>query len=68
MTPKQTILTGNKRAGVEINFVKSTMTVYVSGHYDSYVGIQSEYFHLRDFFDQLGITEAHCRKAFKDKK
>lgn len=68
MTQKQTIQTGDKHSGVEINFVKSTMTVYVSGHYDSSVGIQSEYFHLRDFFDRLGITEAHCRKAFKETK
>jgi hypothetical protein len=32
------------------------------------VGIEGESLTLREFFDRLNITEAHCRKAFREKK
>jgi hypothetical protein len=66
--PKQTIWTGNECAGVDIHFVKSTQTLRIGGHYDRFVGIESEAISLRDFFQRLGINKSMCLAAFKELK
>ena len=66
--PKQTIWTGNGRAGVDIRFVKSTQTLYIGGYYDTFVGIESEAMSLRDFFQRLGINKSMCLAAFNELK
>jgi len=66
--PKQTIWTGNGVSGVDISFVKSTQTLYIGGHYDTFVGIETEAMSLRDFFQQLGINKSMCLAAFKELK
>ena len=66
--PKQTIWTGNEHSGVDIHFVKSTQTLHIGGHYDRFVGIESEAMSLRDFFQQLGINKSMCLAAFKELK
>jgi len=53
-------------SGISITWVKSRQRIDVSGWYDSCVGIEGESFTLREFFDQLGISEKDCRKAFRN--
>ncbi len=60
------ISNSNNSNGVDITWTKSRQTLYISGWYDSFVGIQGEEFTLKDFFEKLGITEKDCIKAFKD--
>jgi hypothetical protein len=40
--------------------------LYISGWYDSYAAIESTSMTLGEFFSRLGITEADCKKAFKE--
>jgi hypothetical protein len=40
------------------------MRLDIGGWYDSIVGISGESMSLRAFFDRLGITEHHCKRAF----
>ena len=63
--PKQTIWTGSEQAGVDIHFTKSTQTLTIVGHYDTYVGIEPMYMSLREFFQQLGINKSMCLSALK---
>jgi hypothetical protein len=55
-------------AGVRIKWTPSSQRLDISGFYDGMVGIEGELLTLREFFDRLNITEAHCRKAFREKK
>lgn len=51
-------------SGISIDWVKTAKRLDISGWYDTCVGIESQSFTLREFFDQLGITEADCKKAW----
>lgn len=55
-----------RRSGVDITWTPTANRISVGGWYDSCVGIEGEAFTLREFFDRLGITEAHCRKVFRE--
>lgn len=55
---------GADRSGIDITFTKSTGELLIGGWYDGCVGIPSTIMSLREFLDALGITDAHCRKAF----
>jgi hypothetical protein len=57
-----------RSAGVSIEWTPSTQRLDISGWYDGCVGIEGESLTLREFFDRLNITEAHCRKAFREKE
>lgn len=56
------------RAGIDIQFNKKQSTIYISGWYDSCVGIEGEELSLKEFFEKCGITQKDCEKAFKDQK
>lgn len=55
------------RSGIEVTWTKTPMRLDIGGWYDSFVGIESGSFTLREFFDKLGITYKDCQKAFKEK-
>ena len=55
---------GADRSGIDIEWTPSTMRLSIGGWYDSCVGIESTNLSLGEFCAALGITEAHCRKAF----
>lgn len=59
---------GRGREGINITWTPTRMRLDISGWYDSCVGIQGESMTLAEFFKRLGITEAHCAKAFKQMK
>jgi hypothetical protein len=58
----------SQRTGISIEWTPSTERLYISGWYDGCVGIEGESLTLREFFNRLNITEAHCRKAFREKE
>lgn len=58
----------SQRTGISIKWTLSTERLYISGWYDGCFGIKGESLTLREFFDRLNITEAHCRKAFREKE
>ena len=58
--PKDAIHTG-----IEITWVPSKQRLDVGGWYDTCVGIEDSSITLREFFDQLGIIEKDCAKAWK---
>jgi hypothetical protein len=56
-------------AGVSIEWRPRSQRLGISGFYDTgFGGVEGESLTLREFFDRLNITEAHCRKAFGKKK
>ena len=62
--PKKIYIPENaKYDGINVEWTKSTGTLYISGWYDGCVGISGEKIKLEDFFSRLGITEKDCRKA-----
>jgi hypothetical protein len=56
-----------RRSGVDITWTPSAQRLDIGGWYDSCVGIQSQSMTLVEFFNQLGITEKDCRRAFRGK-
>jgi hypothetical protein len=56
---------GPNHSGIDVTWTPSAMRLDIGGWYDSFVGLSGESMPLREFFDRLGITEAHCRKAFR---
>jgi hypothetical protein len=64
---KQSITTDTSSwAGVSVSYTKKHRSIYLSGHYDSCVGIQGEEVALSDFLRGLDITPADCKKAFAE--
>ena len=57
-----------KHSGINITWTESTQRLDFGGWYDTCVGIGGDELTLREFFDQLGITENDCKKAFKKTK
>ena len=57
-----------RSAGITITWIPTAQRLDISGFHSSVVGIAGESMTLRDFFDRLDITEAHCRKAFREEK
>lgn len=53
-------------SGIDITWTPTAQRLEIGGWYDSFVGIESEAMSLREFFDQLGITEEHCKKAWRE--
>jgi len=66
--PHKIYIGSSDRSGISIEWTPSTQKIVIDGWYDSMVGIEGESMTLREFFDRLKITEAHCRKAFAAKK
>jgi len=66
--PKTLFIGGGYSSGVDITWTKTTQNIYIGGWYDGCVGIEGKSFSLKEFFDELGITEKACRKAFATKK
>ena len=52
-------------SGIDITWTKSAQRIDIGGWYDSCVGLSGGSLMLREFFDQLGITEKDCAKAWK---
>jgi hypothetical protein len=64
--PKRLDLTDSYRhSGIDITWTPSAQRLDVGGWYDSFVGLETHSLTLRQFFDELGITEKDCAKAFK---
>lgn len=53
----------SSNSGISLDYIKSRKRIYISGWYDSCVGIQGDSLELKDFFLKLGITENDCKKA-----
>ncbi len=51
-------------SGIEIEFVKSSKIIRISGWYDSHVGISGMSSTLESFFKDLGITRKICMDVF----
>ena len=58
----------DQRSGISVTFVRSRGTLYISGWYDSFVGIEGEGVTLSEFFRLVGITLKDCEKAFREAK
>jgi len=54
------------RSGIDVTWTPSALRLGIGGWYDGCVGIESTSMSLGEFFESLGITEAHCRKAFRE--
>lgn len=52
--------------GIEIVWTPTENRLDISGWYDSYAAIESTSMTLGEFFSRLGITEADCKKVFKE--
>jgi hypothetical protein len=52
--------------GIRVTYTKSRRAVYISGWYDSFVGIDGKEFTLKEFFSALGVTQRDCDSAFKE--
>jgi hypothetical protein len=64
--PKRLDLPGECRhSGIDITWTPSAQRLDVGGWYDSFVGLETHSLTLRQFFDELGITEKDCAKAFR---
>jgi hypothetical protein len=64
--PKRLDLTDSYRhSGIDITWTPSAQRLDVGGWYDSFVGLETHSLTLRQFFDELGITEKDCAKAFR---
>jgi hypothetical protein len=64
--PKLLHLAGEcHHSGIDITWTPSAQRLDVGGWYDSFVGLETHSLTLRQFFDELGITEKDCAKAFK---
>jgi len=57
-----------RSAGITITWTPRAQRLDISGFYDGMVGIEGDSMTLREFFDRLKITEAHCRQAFRKKE
>ena len=55
-----------EREGILVEYIKSKGDIIISGWYDNSVGIEGTRMQLSEFFEQLGIDEAACRKAFRE--
>jgi len=56
---------GYQSSGIDITYTPSRLGLYISGWFDSCVGIGGTELTLAEFFTLLGITEKDCKKAFK---
>lgn len=66
--PKTIYIPSNaSRQGIDITWTKTKATLRIGGWYDSFVGLAPADFTLRQFFDDLGITEKDCLNAWKQK-
>ena len=64
--PKLLHLAGEcHHSSIDITWTPSAQRLDVGGWYDSFVGLETHSLTLRQFFDELGITEKDCAKAFK---
>lgn len=63
--PKTLEVSKHKRAGIDITWTKRSDCLRIGGWFDHFVGIESENFTLREFFDKLGITEKDCKKVWE---
>lgn len=52
-------------SGVDVTWTPTADRLAFGGWYDTCVGIEGRAMSLREFFDELGITEAHCRRAWR---
>tara|TARA_R110000868_G_scaffold341528_1_gene602390 strand:- start:20 stop:241 length:222 start_codon:yes stop_codon:yes gene_type:complete len=64
--PKRLYLSDEwNHSGIDITWTPSAQRLDVGGWYDSFVGLETHCLTLCQFFDELGITEKDCAKAFK---
>lgn len=54
------------RSGISVSWTKTARRLDIGGWYDSSVKIEGATMCLREFFDELGITEKDCRRAFAE--
>lgn len=53
------------RSGINITWTPSAQRLDIGAWYDSCVGIEGDSMTLSQFFEELGISEKDCAKAFK---
>ena len=64
--PKRLDLAGECRhSGIDITWTPSAQRLDVVGWYNFFVELGPHSLTLRQFFDELGITEKDCAKAFR---
>jgi hypothetical protein len=54
-------------SGITIEYIKSKKLFYISGFYDSCVGIEGKYISLKEFIEYFGITLKDINNIFKGK-
>jgi len=58
--PKRLDITSTwTNSGINITWTPAAGRLDISGWYDSCVGIEGQSLFLEEFFEELGITEAH---------
>lgn len=66
--PKEIVIPRDRKfcnSGIQIEYTPSRNRLYISGFYDSCVGIEGEGFSLVDFFKELEIPVKNIKKALK---
>lgn len=58
----------NRSSGINVTWTPSAQRLDISGWFDSFVGIEGGSMSLREFFDELGITEKDCVLAWNPPK
>lgn len=53
----------NAREGIVITYTPSSNTLYISGWYDSCVGIEGHKYELNKFLSELGISDENIAKT-----
>lgn len=56
------------RSGIDITWTPSAQRLDIGAWYDSCVGIEGDSMTLSQFFEELGISEKDCAKAFRQLK
>ena len=65
MTKRLDLANECRHSGIYITWTPSAQRLDVGGWYDLFNGLKTHSLTLRQFFDELGITEKDCAKAFR---
>ena len=53
-------------SGIKVTWTPTANRLDITGWYDHFVGIEGGSLTLGEFFQRLGITEKHCRRALRE--
>ena len=62
---KQKIDIGGRNSGISVSYLKSRRILYISGYYDSMIGIEGAEMSLGEFLKALGISLKDCEKELE---